>query len=183
MSVLPLQDRLELRLTHIRSEHSAPEMGVYVGCFSHDGEKLFFGSAKGMLSVVVLRTRHVAFQARVVDLKASVKEVAISRRGRFVLINTTDRQIRAMPIDHITGLPLTHYTVRYKNTVEQCQWDACCFSPDEDYVVGGRKGTQELYIWDRLTGNLKRKLEGPQEGVSIVNIAVESDVGEETALD
>jgi COMPASS component SWD1 len=150
-------------------------MGVYVGCFSHRGDQVYLGSPRGILTVADTWTRAVTFQTRIVEaqMKVPVKQVAVSRRGNFILFNTNDKSIRAMPIDATTGHPMPYLTVRYRDNVQGYQWAACCFSPDEDFVVAGSqvKGSHELYVWDRLTGNLKRKLEGPAEGGSLRDLA------------
>lgn len=158
------------------SEHSAADNGSYTGCYSHRGDHIYVGSGKGVLSVIETATRKVTLQTRMQDmtLRTAIKGIACSGRGNFLLVNAQDRTIRAMPLDATTGHPIVSLTVKYRDHVQSCQWSTACFSPDEDFVVAGTqvKGIHEIYIWDRLTGNLKRKLEGPSEGGSLIDLAV-----------
>ncbi|KAI9034364.1 WD40-repeat-containing domain protein [Hyaloraphidium curvatum] len=153
-------------------EHGAPDMTTYVACFSRSGVWIYVGNSKGLLAVVSTADRKVVFQTRL-ENRVGVKGIAVGRRGRHLLVNATDKVIRAMPLDAKTGIPEVAATVKYRDNVEGCQWTTCCFSPGEDYVVGASqsRGSHELYIWDRAMGNLVRKLNGPPEGGTLRDLA------------
>ena len=50
----------------------------------------------------------------------------------------------------------------FQNTVERCGWQSACFSSDSEHVIGASAGKTEhqLYIWNRVYGNMERILEG-----------------------
>ncbi|GAX82973.1 hypothetical protein CEUSTIGMA_g10400.t1 [Chlamydomonas eustigma] len=69
-----------------------------------------------------------------------------------------------------TPLGLFHHLRDFQNVVERCSWRSCCFSSDSEHVIGASasKAEHQLYIWNRIHGNMERILEGPKEGSSVV---------------
>ena len=58
----------------------------------------------------------------------------------------------------------------FQNVVERCSWRSACFSSDSEHVIGASAGkaVHHLYIWNRITGNMERILEGVNIGMDML---------------
>jgi len=63
---------------------------------------------------------------------------------------------------------------RFQDLVDRIQWNQCCFSNDADYVIGGsgHQTKHNIYIWDKIGGNLVKILEGPKEPLEDIAVSV-----------
>ncbi|KAF9414763.1 hypothetical protein BGZ94_000289, partial [Podila epigama] len=79
----------------------------------------------------------------------------------FVL-NSNDRVIRVFSVKEDGPPEQLH---KFQDLVNRIQWNQCCLSSDSDYVIGGsaHQAAHNIYIWDKIGGNLVKILEGPKE--------------------
>ena len=77
-------------------------------------------------------------------------------------MNANDRIIRLFATKE-DGPPEQLY--KFQDLVNRIQWNQCCLSSDSDYVIGGsaHQAEHNIYIWDKIGGNLVKILEGPKE--------------------
>lgn len=82
--------------------------------------------------------------------------------SREIVINSNDRVIRLLATRE-DGPPEQQH--KFQDLVNRIQWNQCCLSSDADYVIGGsaHQAEHNIYIWDRIGGNLVKILEGPKE--------------------
>jgi len=86
-----------------------------------------------------------------------------SSHGRNIIISSTDRALRVLQVNILTGLLVPIH--RFQDLVNRTPWNAIGFSGDEEYVMGGagHKQAHNVFIWDRDSGVLVKVLEGPKE--------------------
>jgi COMPASS component SWD1 len=94
---------------------------------------------------------------------STIKNIHISRKGKDLLVNSSDRQIRVFAIQENGEIEQQH---KFQDPVNQIQWVQCCFSPNSEYVIGAADTKPyKIYIWDREDGNLIKILEGSQKSL------------------
>jgi len=54
---------------------------------------------------------------------------------RDLLVNSSDRQIRVFTIEENGEIEQQH---KFQDPVNQIQWIQCCFSPNSEFVIGGK---------------------------------------------
>ncbi|KAF9286871.1 hypothetical protein BGZ68_002485 [Mortierella alpina] len=93
---------------------------------------------------------------------SAIKHIQFSRRGKEIVVNANDRIIRLFATKE-DGPPEQLY--KFQDLVNRIQWNQCCLSSDSDYVIGGsaHQAEHNIYIWDKIGGNLVKILEGPKE--------------------
>jgi len=168
MDISPLEEGKEEIRTFLKidSEEIAAKTD-YLGCFSRYGEKLYFGSSKGNIYVYDVE-RQMSIESLKINTGSSmIKNIHISKKGKDLLVNSSDRQIRVFTIEENGKIEQQH---KFQDPVNQIQWVQCCFSPNSEYVIGASDTKPyKIYIWDKEDGNLLRILEGPQK--SLVDFA------------
>lgn len=59
-----------------------------------------------------------------------------------MIVNATDRTLRVYTLseneDHVLSLELIN---KFSDAVDRNQWVDCCFSPDDEYIIGGTNFT------------------------------------------
>jgi len=58
-------------------------------------------------------------------------------------VNSSDRQIRVFAIQENGEIEQQH---KFQDPVNQIQWVQCCFSPNSEYVIGGKYIYTYIYI-------------------------------------
>ncbi|KAG0227251.1 hypothetical protein BGW42_003096, partial [Actinomortierella wolfii] len=141
-----------------------------VARFDHYGKRIYTGTNRGMMRVYDAESRELLYEFRVTT--SAIKHIQFSRRGKEFVVNSNDRIIRLFGIkmdnDQSSGAgqhqppELLH---KFQDLVNRNQWNQCCLSSDADYVIGGsgHQAEHNIYIWDKLGGNLVKILEGPKE--------------------
>lgn len=61
----------------------------------------------------------------------------------------------------------------FQDPVNKTQWQKCCFSWDNDAVVGGST-KHTIYIWNSETGGLYKTLEGTKD--NLIDMSVSSSL-------
>ena len=95
--------------------------------------------------------------------------------SREIVINSNDRVIRLLATRE-DGPPEQQH--KFQDLVNRIQWNQCCLSSDADYVIGGsaHQAEHNIYIWDRIGGNLVKILEGPKEPLEDLTVRGEEAV-------
>jgi len=124
----------------------------YLACFSRYGEKIYFGSSKGNIYVYDLEKNMSMESLKINTGSSTIKNIHISRKGKDLLVNSSDRQIRVFTIEENGEIEQQH---KFQDPVNQIQWIQCCFSPNSEYVIGAADTIPyKIYIWDKEDGNL-----------------------------
>lgn len=183
------------------SEHFPSSNGKHVdvisshiplaACFSKHGDLIYVGNLKGEVLIIDKRSLEIL---AVIDGSGgtSIKSIAFSRNGKYMLINSNDRVIRiyenllpskgavqvlkdihlaSNELDNseklkAVGLKSLALSGEFQDSITRVHWKAPCFSGDGEWVVAGsaNKGEHKIYIWDRA-GHLIKILEGPKEAL------------------
>ncbi|PWN28441.1 WD40 repeat-like protein [Jaminaea rosea] len=109
---------------------------------------------------------------------SAIREMALDRSGRSIVVNSNDRSIRVIAIevpplspinkappsspDAVVSISTVH---RFQDLVNRTPWNGVGFSGDGEYIYAGaaHQAAHNVYIWDRGSGILDKILEGPRE--------------------
>lgn len=131
-----------------------------VAIFTARGDQIVAGNRKGV--VLVLDTKSLQVLRTVtVSSHSAIKSIALSHTGKRLLLNCADKRIRMYALDRDWALEREFF-----DAINRFQWRCCCFSPHDDYIVGGsaHKSSHKLYLWNS-SGNLIKILEHEKSGV------------------
>ncbi|KAF9933613.1 hypothetical protein FBU30_005052 [Linnemannia zychae] len=133
---------------------------IMVVTFDKHGKKIYTGSSRGYLSIIDTETRTLLYEIR--PTSSCIKNIQFSRRGKEMVMNANDRIIRLFAVKE-DGPPEQQH--KFQDLVNKIHWNQCCLSSDSDYVIGGsaHQAEHNIFIWDRIGGNLVKILEGPKE--------------------
>ncbi|KAI8361605.1 WD40-repeat-containing domain protein [Mortierella sp. GBAus27b] len=133
---------------------------ILVVTYDRQGKKIYMGSNRGHIRVVDTETRSILYEFR--PTTSAIKAIHFSRKGKEIVVNANDRMIRLFAIKEDGPPELLH---KFQDLVDRIQWNQCCLSSDADYVIGGsgHQTKHNIYIWDKIGGNLVKILEGPKE--------------------
>jgi COMPASS component SWD1 len=131
-------------------------------CFDRHGKYLFMGTFKGWLIIMEMETKQVLHTIKITN--GSLSQICTSRRSNYLAINATDRTIHIFEMNSDMSIQLLY---KLQDLIDRNQWRCCTLSSDEEYIIGGlaHKAEHKVYIWDRLSGNLIKILEGPNETI------------------
>ncbi|KAM9958157.1 hypothetical protein ACTFIW_013137 [Dictyostelium discoideum] len=131
--------------------------------FNRRGEKIFFGDSCGMISVLDFKSMTIDRQFKVASSNTTVKQIEFSRNHRFMLVSSSDKVLRLISLESTN---LYQQMREYQDSVNRMHWKKCCFSSNNEYVVGGmnHKSIHSIFIWS-VSGSLVKDLEGPKEGL------------------
>jgi len=155
--------RLQLVVRHKQKNAKfKPETNV-LGVFSSNGKTVICGSSKGRVTELqfpelkILKTRKIG--------KSLIKSIKVSRCGKFLLVNSSDRTIRVMQADSFN---VVH---EFTDTIERAQWSVCSFSGNSEFVFAAPAGrrSQVMHVWSRHFGTLLCSMDQPGEPVKYVD--------------
>jgi COMPASS component SWD1 len=130
--------------------------------YSPDGEELFVGDSRGVVSILDANTKQVKRHLRVsASANASVKSLLVSSDQKWLLVNSSDRCIR------IFNLIKYELHKELYDAVNRQQWKAMVFSPDCEHVLAGAAHRHEhkFFFFSVFNGRMLKNLEGPKEGI------------------
>ena len=157
---------------------SGDEYEVFCSAFDPQGEKIYAATKDGKL---------LGFEVKAIfDLIASgcdaipplepsfviqipgnawAWQIAVSRNGRYLVVNSTDAALRLYGTKECWETPaeVEKPIFVFQNVVTKVKFVSCDISGDGEYIVGGAQGNDakyELYIWNTTTGALMDKLTG-----------------------
>ncbi|KAG4301384.1 hypothetical protein PCK1_002310 [Pneumocystis canis] len=133
--------------------------------FDSTGKYIYSGTTKGWLNIISSTSFEIIYSFRLTN--SNIKQIRLSPTGKTLVINSTDRIVRTLPIiDEPEKLDETLIEVEHKfqDVINRFQWNACAFSCSGEYVMASTyQSAHMIYIWDRNTGSLVKILEGPKE--------------------
>ncbi|KAN0040120.1 hypothetical protein ACTA71_012010 [Dictyostelium dimigraforme] len=131
--------------------------------FNRKGEKIFFGDSCGMISVLDFKSMTIDRQFKIASSNTTVKQIEFSRNHRYMLVSSSDKVLRLISLESTNLYQLIR---EYQDSVNRMHWKKCCFSSNNEYVVGGmnHKSIHSIFIWS-VSGSLVKDLEGPKEGL------------------
>ncbi|KAG8942993.1 chromatin binding protein [Tulasnella sp. 424] len=138
---------------------------ITVARFSADGKTVWLGTSSGALLIFHTRTKELISREKLIN-NYSIKHMEFDRAGNYLVLNSTERIVRAYSIDPDSEdkptLTLLH---KLQDPIQRSPWMGVSFSGDGEYVLAGSGNiaSHGLYIWDRTTGDLEKILEGPKE--------------------
>ncbi|KAG0097858.1 hypothetical protein BGZ93_001810, partial [Podila epicladia] len=145
-------------------QNDAPSKGpaswTLVVTYDRHGKKIYTGSSRGHITIYDEETRNTLYEIR--PTTSAIKNIQFSRRGKDFVVNSNDRVIRVFSVKDDGPPEQLH---KFQDLVNRIQWNQCCLSSDSDYVIGGsaHQAEHNIYIWDKIGGNLVKILEGPKE--------------------
>ncbi|KAF9362979.1 hypothetical protein BGX34_005111 [Mortierella sp. NVP85] len=127
---------------NVAPSSSTQAQWTLVVTFDRQGKKIYMGTNRGHISVVDSEVRSLLYEE--------------------IVVNANDRMIRLFAVKEEGPPEQLH---KFQDLVDRIQWNQCCFSNDADYVIGGsgHQTKHNIYIWDKIGGNLVKILEGPKE--------------------
>ncbi|KAF9183761.1 hypothetical protein BGZ51_003823 [Haplosporangium sp. Z 767] len=139
---------------------SGQSLWTLVVTFDRYGKKIYAGTNRGHISIIDTETRTLLYEFR--PTTSAIKNIQFSRRGKDIVVNANDRIIRLFATKEDGPPEQLH---KFQDLVNRIQWNQCCLSSDSDYVIGGsaHQAEHNIYIWDKIDGNLVKILEGPKE--------------------
>ncbi|KAJ9123879.1 hypothetical protein QFC22_000667 [Naganishia vaughanmartiniae] len=125
--------------------------------FHPSGEWIYAGTSQGLLLVFDARTRWLVNRTRIST--TALKQIAFDRSGRYVVINSTDRAVRVMFVEHQEVTATQHASSplnptseltrnlsrsevliiplhKFQDQVSRTPWNTVGFSGDAEYVMG-----------------------------------------------
>jgi COMPASS component SWD1 len=154
MRALPLPDAAAL------GGRAELALGASVAIFTTRGDQIVTGNRKGVVLVLDTKSLQV-IRTVTVSSHSAIKSIALSHTGKRILLNCADKRIRMYALDRDWALEREFF-----DAINRFQWRCCCFSPHDDYIVGGsaHKSSHKLYLWNS-SGNLIKILEHEKSGV------------------
>jgi WD40 repeat protein len=125
----------------------------YSACFTNDGERVYVGNGKGLVSLWDVRKLEQCGSFQLPSATA-VRNIQVTRDGNYVLVSETGK------IRVYDSRQSTLYR-EFMDQVNRTQWRKCMFSADMtgNYVVGAtaEKGEHAIHIWNRDNGQVRRR--------------------------
>ncbi|KAF8332697.1 WD40-repeat-containing domain protein [Cantharellus anzutake] len=163
-------ERVELQYSPNEAEDEAEQptsrkkFSITTARFSPDGMLVFVGTSRGDLLVYDLRSKQLVHEEKISN--ANIKHLEFSAAGGHLAICSSDRVVRIMKRIHASEAQVEMETFqKLQDRVGRTPWSSISWSGNGDYVIAGadHKAAHTIYIWDRVSGNLDKILEGPKE--------------------
>lgn len=119
--------------------------------FSPRGDLIFVGSSLGSLYIYETATKAVRpflFSANQrlnffggeqqvhhekVSPNSAIKTMEFDRQGSAIVVNSSDRCIRVLSLDTLTGT--VSHDHKFQDLINRTPWNRCNFSADGEYVI------------------------------------------------
>lgn len=147
-----------------------------VAQFHPTGAFVFAGTTRGEVLVFSVLDGGRLISRVSVGGASAIRQLALDRSGKSVVVNSNDRSIRILAFDTVVPLDPAqhgppseevrlHVQHRFQDLVNRTPWLGIGFSGDGEYVFAGaaHKAAHNVYVWDRPNGALCKILEGPRE--------------------
>lgn len=136
--------------------------------FSPQGDFVFTGTSKGWLNIMNAEDLKTVHLTKVTN--SNIKTLEISRNGRKLAVNSSDRVIRQFTLpDMINNQDPSTWEFeiehKYQDVVNRLQWNTVAFNHNSEFLVASTFGqsSQDLYLWETQMGSLVKILEGSHE--------------------
>lgn len=132
-------------------------IAAYVA-FNKNGDKLFAGTSKGMITVFDTNTLQILYSFKIPG-GALIRGICFNFNGKQFLVNSNDQKVRLFEGED------SKVAIReFQDPVNKIQWQKCCFSWDGETIVTGSTD-HKIYIWNGESGRLQKTLEGTRDGL------------------
>ncbi|KAK8442391.1 chromatin binding protein [Candidozyma auris] len=136
--------------------------------FSPLGDFVMTGTSKGWLNILNADKLETVYSTKVTN--SNIKTLEISRNGRKLAVNSSDRVIRQFTLPDMLNnkdpstweFEIEH---KYQDVVNRLQWNTVAFNHNSEFLVASTFGqsSQDLYLWETQMGSLVKILEGSHE--------------------
>ncbi|ODV89295.1 hypothetical protein CANCADRAFT_137131 [Tortispora caseinolytica NRRL Y-17796] len=129
-----------------------------------DGNYILGGTTKGTIEIYSAETFDHLWSHSV--CMAGIKNMYITPNGSYLLINSSDRAIRLIPLA-LEGEP-SSWTLdvehKFQDKINKLAFNTMTSSPSGDYVLATiYQAKNDVYMWEIMNGSLVKIYEGPKE--------------------
>lgn len=145
-----------------------------VTIFTSLGNHIIAGTSKGWLNIIETETCQTIHSTRLCN--GVVIFLRLTSSGRDMVVNSSDRIIRTMPIPDLSRVDLDIDNIKievehkFQDVVNKLSWNHVAFSSTGEYVTASTYMNHDIYVWERSHGSLVKILEGPKEELGVVEV-------------
>ncbi|KAF1985660.1 WD40 repeat-like protein [Aulographum hederae CBS 113979] len=143
-----------------------------VTAFTPSGDHIVAGTNKGWLNIIETASRQTMYSVRLTP--NIVILIRLTAAGRDMVVNSSDRIIRTVPLPDLTDPNIDFENMRlevehkFQDLVNRLSWNHVSFSSTGEYVTASTWMNHDIYVWERGHGSLVKILEGPKEELGAV---------------
>ncbi|KAI4129241.1 MAG: hypothetical protein LQ347_003861 [Umbilicaria vellea] len=143
-----------------------------VTIFTSLGNHIIAGTSKGWLNIIETETCQTIHSTRLCN--GVVIFLRFTSSGRDMVVNSSDRIIRTIPIPDLSRVDLDIDNIKievehkFQDVVNRLSWNHVAFSSTGEYVTASTYMNHDIYVWERSHGSLVKILEGPKEELGVV---------------
>ena len=145
------------------------KQSVTVTIFTPSGTHILTGTSKGYLNIISTTTLETIHSTRLCN--GFIIFLRFAANGRDLLLNSSDRIVRTLPLPDLSDPEAIKIEVRskFQDVVQRLSWNHVAFSGGPgDYVTASTYMNHDIYIWERAQNSLLKMLEGPKEELGVV---------------
>lgn len=145
-----------------------------VTIFTSLGNHIIAGTSKGWLNIIETETCQTIHSTRLCN--GVVIFLRLTSSGRDMVVNSSDRIIRTIPIPDLSRVDLGIDKIKievehkFQDVVNKLSWNHVAFSSTGEYVTASTYMNHDIYVWERSHGSLVKILEGPKEELGVVEV-------------
>lgn len=145
-----------------------------VTIFTSLGNHIIAGTSKGWLNIIETETCQTIHSTRLCN--GVVIFLRLTSSGRDMVVNSSDRIIRTIPIPDLSRVDLDIDNIKidvehkFQDVVNKLSWNHVAFSSTGEYVTASTYMNHDIYVWERSHGSLVKILEGPKEELGVVEV-------------
>jgi COMPASS component SWD1 len=166
---------------HADAEEETPtiqdlKQATCITIFNATGSHIIAGTSKGSINIIDAATRRMIHTSKLCNGLVVYLRLTVS--GRHMVINSSDRVIRTVPIPDLAEreqdvdslkLEVEH---KFQDIVNRLSWNHVAFSSTGEYVTASTYMNHDIYVWERSHGSLVKILEGPKEELGVVEVSI-----------
>lgn len=145
-----------------------------VTIFTSLGNHIIAGTSKGWLNIIETESCQTIHSTRLCN--GVVIFLRLTASGRDMVVNSSDRIIRTIPIPDLSRVDLDIDNIKievehkFQDVVNKLSWNHVAFSSTGEYVTASTYMNHDIYVWERSHGSLVKILEGPKEELGVVEV-------------
>ena len=146
-----------------------------VTIFTSLGNHIIAGTSKGWLNIIETESCQTIHSTRLCN--GVVIFLRLTASGRDMVVNSSDRIIRTIPIPDLSRVDLDIDNIKievehkFQDVVNKLSWNHVAFSSTGEYVTASTYMNHDIYVWERSHGSLVKILEGPKEELGVVEVS------------
>ncbi|KAJ5247098.1 WD repeat protein [Penicillium chermesinum] len=145
-----------------------------VSIFTALGNHVISGTSKGWINIIETETCTTIHSSRLCN--GVVILIRLSKNGKDLLINSSDRIIRTVVMPDLSqlGMGLEPANIKlqiehkFQDVVNRLSWNHVTFSSTGEFVTATTYMNPDIYVWERSHGSLAKILEGAREELGVV---------------